>query len=73
VGALEEYLNDSNFEQNRIEYKANKAAADRNPKNGRSVLKKAETGKHINWGHLIAKCSYVTACTSAFYPGRDGP
>jgi hypothetical protein len=42
VGSLEEYLNDPNFEQNRIEYKANKDAADRNLKNGRSVLKKAE-------------------------------
>ncbi|KZP21067.1 ANTH-domain-containing protein, partial [Athelia psychrophila] len=30
AGALEEYLNDPNFEQNRIEYKANKAAADKN-------------------------------------------
>lgn len=42
VGALEEYLNDPNFEQNRIEYKANKDAADRSLKNGRTVLKKAE-------------------------------
>ncbi|TDL23980.1 ANTH-domain-containing protein [Rickenella mellea] len=30
VGSLEEYLNDPNFEQNRLEYKANKAAADGN-------------------------------------------
>ncbi|KAL0565645.1 hypothetical protein V5O48_016373, partial [Marasmius crinis-equi] len=30
VGALEEYLNDPNFEQNRIEYKTNKEAALRN-------------------------------------------
>ncbi|KAL0067241.1 hypothetical protein AAF712_005811 [Marasmius tenuissimus] len=30
VGALEEYLNDPNFEQNRIEYKTNKEAASRN-------------------------------------------
>jgi hypothetical protein len=48
VGALEEYLNDPNFEQNRIEYKANKDAADRSVKNGRSVLKKAEIGKYLN-------------------------
>ena len=66
-------MNDSNFEQNRIEYKANKAAADRNLKNGRSVLKKTETGKHLSWGHHVAECSYVTACTSRFYPGRDRP
>ncbi|EGN96722.1 hypothetical protein SERLA73DRAFT_75595 [Serpula lacrymans var. lacrymans S7.3] len=37
AGALEEYLNDPNFEQNRIEYKANKAAAD---KNGKAPVKK---------------------------------
>ncbi|KAF8523010.1 ANTH domain-containing protein [Gautieria morchelliformis] len=30
AGALEEYLKDPNFEQNRLEYKANKAAADGN-------------------------------------------
>ncbi|KAI0306103.1 ANTH domain-containing protein [Multifurca ochricompacta] len=42
VGALEEYLNDPNFEQNRIEYRANKDAADRNLKNGRSNQKKVE-------------------------------
>lgn len=36
ASSLEEYLNDPNFEQNRIEYKANKEAADRNgkPPNG---------------------------------------
>ncbi|KAH9967533.1 ANTH domain-containing protein [Russula dissimulans] len=42
AGALEEYLNDSNFEQNRIEYKANKDAADKNMKNGRTAPKKGE-------------------------------
>jgi len=48
VGALEEYLNDPNFEQNRIEYKANKASADRNLKNGRTVAtKKAEKGENL--------------------------
>ncbi|KAF8586364.1 ANTH-domain-containing protein [Ramaria rubella] len=30
AGALEEYLKDPNFEKNRVEYKANKAAVDRN-------------------------------------------
>ncbi|PSR80211.1 hypothetical protein PHLCEN_2v6793 [Hermanssonia centrifuga] len=34
AGSLEEYLNDPNFEQNRIEYKTNKEAADRNVRNG---------------------------------------
>jgi hypothetical protein len=73
VGALEEYLNDSNFEQNRIEYKANKDAADRSVKNGRTVLKKPENGKHPNLGHLITKCSYATVRISVIYPGADSP
>ncbi|KZT65781.1 ANTH-domain-containing protein [Daedalea quercina L-15889] len=34
AGALEEYLRDPNFEQNRIEYKANKQAAERAETNG---------------------------------------
>ncbi|KAI0683970.1 ANTH domain-containing protein [Cytidiella melzeri] len=34
AGSLEEYLNDPNFEQNRIEYKTNKEIADRNTKSG---------------------------------------
>jgi len=68
---LEEYLNDPNFEQNRIEYKANKDAADKNLKNGRSVLKNAENGKHLNSGHLMAKGLYVTARISTIYPGGD--
>ncbi|KAI0917999.1 hypothetical protein AcV5_002788 [Taiwanofungus camphoratus] len=37
AGALEEYLNDPNFEQNRIEYKTNKEAAERNEKLGVKV------------------------------------
>ncbi|GJE90285.1 ANTH-domain-containing protein [Phanerochaete sordida] len=43
AGALEEYLNDPNFEQNRIEYKTNKEIADRNARNGvKSAPKPAE-------------------------------
>ncbi|KAH9028551.1 hypothetical protein EDB84DRAFT_271882 [Lactarius hengduanensis] len=56
VGALEEYLNDPNFEQNRIEYKANKDSADKGIKNGRPNPKKAEKGEcsDINcWGQLL--------------------
>lgn len=34
AGSLEEYLNDPNFEQNRIEYKTSKEAADRGSKVG---------------------------------------
>ncbi|EKM50164.1 uncharacterized protein PHACADRAFT_105881 [Phanerochaete carnosa HHB-10118-sp] len=45
AGALEEYLNDPNFEQNRIEYKSNKEIADRDARNGvRSAPKPAEKG-----------------------------
>ncbi|EIW79092.1 ANTH-domain-containing protein [Coniophora puteana RWD-64-598 SS2] len=38
AGALEEYLNDPNFEQNRIEYKANREAAEKNGKAGKTGL-----------------------------------
>ena len=38
---MEEYLNDPNFEQNRIEYKTNKEIADRNAKNGVKPAAKA--------------------------------
>lgn len=34
AGSLEEYLNDPNFEQNRIEYKTQKDAADKAAKSG---------------------------------------
>ena len=34
ASSLEEYLNDPNFEQNRIEYKTQKEAAERNAKLG---------------------------------------
>ncbi|TFY80362.1 hypothetical protein EWM64_g3651 [Hericium alpestre] len=43
VGALEEYLNDPNFEQNRIEYKTNKDAAERSERaGGNAKLAKVE-------------------------------
>jgi hypothetical protein len=52
VGSLEEYLNDPNFEQNRIEYKANKDSADKGLKNGRANPKKVEKGERAykQWG-----------------------
>ena len=65
-------MNDPNFEQNRIEYKANKDAADRNLKNGRTVLKKAEGCKHISLNRLNVKYSYSTARISVIYPGGGG-
>jgi len=59
VGSLEEYLNDPNFEQNRIEYKAAKDAADRKPKNGRTVAKKKEEKrKHLSSVYLKVMCSH---------------
>lgn len=47
AGSLEEYLNDPNFEQNRIEYKTNKEAADRNARLGKDKVapKQAEIRK----------------------------
>ncbi|KAK2463621.1 hypothetical protein APHAL10511_004372 [Amanita phalloides] len=42
AGALQEYLEDPNFEQNRIEYKAAKAAAERNGKNPVPKMKPRE-------------------------------
>lgn len=53
AGSLEEYLNDPNFEQNRIEYKTNKEIADRNVKNGvKPTSKQPEQGsfvEHCGW------------------------
>jgi hypothetical protein len=55
VNPLEEYLNDPHFEQNRIEYKANKKAAEMTVKNrGKSpgVTKKLdEPGEFIPARH----------------------
>ncbi|KAK0217763.1 ANTH domain-containing protein [Armillaria fumosa] len=42
AGALQEYLDDPNFEQNRIEYKTNKESAERGSKRG-PTPKKSET------------------------------
>lgn len=48
-------MNDPNFEQNRIEYKQNKDAADKSTKNGRSVLKRAENCKPLKLGRFKGK------------------
>ncbi|KAG2150293.1 ANTH domain-containing protein [Suillus bovinus] len=61
AGALQEYLNDPNFEQNRIEYRTNKEAADRDGKN-RSALSSAPK----------ASSSQVTSTASTSTPS-DGP
>jgi hypothetical protein len=49
-------LNDPNFEQNRIEYKANKDSADKGLKNGRANPKKVEKGECAN--KLLGRSSH---------------
>ena len=59
VNSLEEYLNDPHFEQNRIEYKANKEITERAGRNGgksRGVTKKLpEPSEFISTSH-VAVC-----------------
>ncbi|TFK26225.1 ANTH-domain-containing protein [Coprinopsis marcescibilis] len=43
AGALQEYLDDSNFESNRLEYKANKATADKPPTTRGKTTSKSST------------------------------
>lgn len=50
AGALQEYLNDPNFEQNRIEYKTNKESADKNGRS-RSGASSAPKGHYISLLH----------------------
>ena len=53
VNSLQEYLNDPHFEQNRIEYKANKEAA-RSGGKSRGVTKKlAEPSEFITTSRII--------------------
>jgi hypothetical protein len=72
VGSLEEYLNDPNFEQNRIEYRAAKDAADRNLKNGRTVAKRVEKRKYLDSDHPKVMRLHRATHTSVIYPGADG-
>lgn len=59
VGSLEEYLNDPHFEQNRIEYKANKEASQKPARNGgesRGVTKKlAEPSEFFSTPHIESR------------------
>ena len=68
AGALEEYLNDPNFEQNRIEYKTNKEAAERNEKLGIKASKPPEKCKLFkNWTVLpclVCDSPIAAACRS---------
>lgn len=56
VNSLEEYLNDPHFEQNRIEYKASKGAAEKAVRSGgksRGVTKKlAEPGEFTSTSYM---------------------
>ncbi|EJD07686.1 ANTH-domain-containing protein [Fomitiporia mediterranea MF3/22] len=45
VSALEEYLNDPNFEQNRIEYKTTRSLADKNAREGNTAPNGVDHGK----------------------------
>ncbi|KAG2141245.1 ANTH domain-containing protein [Suillus clintonianus] len=60
AGALQEYLNDPNFEQNRIEYRTNKEAADRS---GRSRSGAPSSAPKASSSQAIPSTS--TASTSA--------
>jgi len=61
VGALEEYLNDPNFEQNRIEYKANKDAASRGNTPTSSSKSATTSSKEKGKGavHLLANVTKI--------------
>ena len=59
VSSLEEYLNDPHFEQNRIEYKANKDVTEKTGRNGgksRGLAKKPTEPGEIIPTPQIAAC-----------------
>lgn len=65
ASSLQEYLNDPNFEQNRIEYKASKGAVDRNTKDrNRAPSAQVPRGivsvnhSHPNFAHAYSRQSY---------------
>ena len=65
ASSLQEYLNDPNFEQNRVEYKASKGAVDRNPQD-RNRAPSAQVPRgivsvnhlHPNFSHVYSRYSY---------------
>ncbi len=67
AGSLEEYLNDPNFEQNRIEYKTNKEAADRNVRNG---VKSAPISKAAEKGMSTTAMASIWLQTNASHSYR---
>lgn len=48
AGALKEYLDDPNFEQNRIEYRLQKELAEKNAKSGKKAPAKCECMLSLN-------------------------
>lgn len=75
AGSLEEYLNDPNFEQNRIEYKTNKEIADRDARNGvRPSAKPVDKGrfqlKGSVYGYSMFRCSQLPKSPSRRRPTR---
>ncbi|KAF8661320.1 hypothetical protein AX16_001417 [Volvariella volvacea WC 439] len=65
AGSLQEYLDDPNFEQNRIEYKTNKEAAERSQKGGSTPKPKDEKASGSTSNGANAKESSSTPSTSS--------
>ncbi|KAH8103846.1 ANTH-domain-containing protein [Cristinia sonorae] len=65
AGSLEEYLNDPNFEQNRIEYKTQKEAADRAAKSGTKLPAPKPTEKPPSPKPATSKAPTSQASSSA--------
>ena len=68
AGSLEEYLNDPNFEQNRIEYKTNKESAERNAKEARTSGRRKHDGKKCEYAYssvrvILLNCDILLAVT----------
>jgi hypothetical protein len=57
AGALEEYIEDPSFEQNRIEYRTNKEAADRGSKKSTSTSKAKKPERCLFSSHGLSTYS----------------
>ncbi|KAF9054466.1 ANTH domain-containing protein [Panaeolus papilionaceus] len=70
AGALQEYLDDPNFEQNRLEYKANKAAAEGGPPvaDGKTAKAKPSSSSSSSAQQGRPSTSSVPAATSTQTP-----
>jgi hypothetical protein len=71
AGALQEYLDDPNFEQNRIEYKTAKMASERNGKNPASKTKPSENeGKLFYFIFSFAEQPFIVPSTTKTSPSK---